>query len=437
MRKFYTFLVAGLALISAPNTVASTQIASFQKNDAHAQVKVRTAAQKCMSMKAPARSSEYDTYSWELKGQGEALMHALEDTYGLTPSVETVDVYEAKGHEGVYKIVGIWTNMVNDGTMIIDASDPDYIMVPTQSTGVQDSEDGETFIASQSYLMPLYGYTQDEVKANTSIMMTFEGNKIMIPKDALLLNWPNATEDSEYETDPDAWYYTAESSSYVTLPLDGEIENPWVELQEAQFKENLMYGLFVYSGNTSTENKNYLDVEAYQNSNDPTQYRIMNPLKATYAALNIEGESPMLTLDATDPSNISVELTSAGVYSSSDGTYYYFSESWYNANYGEGLDATEDEIRIKLENDGEYSTITFPYQCVSVLGNSSGQFYYGSPYESVLRFKTAELGVDNLNADSESGEAVYYNLQGVRTARPESGIAIRVQNGKATKILVK
>ena len=37
--------------------------------------------------------------------------------------------------------------------------------------------------------------------------------------------------------------------------------------------------------------------------------------------------------------------------------------------------------------------------------------------------------------EAEDGEAVYFNLQGVRVQNPENGIFIRVQNGKAIKIM--
>jgi hypothetical protein len=144
-----------------------------------------------------------------------------------------------------------------------------------------------------------------------------------------------------------------------------------------------------------------------------------------------------MTLDATDPANICIAQTSAGVYSVDDGTYYYFSDSWYNDKYGAGRDSTDPEKRITLETDGEYSIIRFPYDCITILGNSSANLYSGAPFESVLKFKTSNLGVGDLEVEEESGEAVYYNLQGVRTERPARGIAIRIQNGKATKVLLR
>lgn len=45
------------------------------------------------------------------------------------------------------------------------------------------------------------------------------------------------------------------------------------------------------------------------------------------------------------------------------------------------------------------------------------------------------VGVDEIA--TEEGEARYFNLQGVEVANPESGIYVKIVNGKATKVLVK
>ena len=50
----------------------------------------------------------------------------------------------------------------------------------------------------------------------------------------------------------------------------------------------------------------------------------------------------------------------------------------------------------------------------------------------ILIEATTETGIASIEA--EDGEAVYFNLQGVRVQNPENGIFIRVQNGKAVKI---
>lgn len=48
----------------------------------------------------------------------------------------------------------------------------------------------------------------------------------------------------------------------------------------------------------------------------------------------------------------------------------------------------------------------------------------------------AGSAVDELEAD-ENAEAVYYNLQGVKVAEPETGLYIKVQGKKATKVFVR
>lgn len=50
----------------------------------------------------------------------------------------------------------------------------------------------------------------------------------------------------------------------------------------------------------------------------------------------------------------------------------------------------------------------------------------------ILIEATTETGISSIEA--ENGEAIYFNLQGVRVQNPEKGIFIRVQNGKAVKI---
>lgn len=45
------------------------------------------------------------------------------------------------------------------------------------------------------------------------------------------------------------------------------------------------------------------------------------------------------------------------------------------------------------------------------------------------------IGVSDVAVDATGGEAVYYNLNGVKVANPENGLYIKVQGGKATKVI--
>ena len=52
-----------------------------------------------------------------------------------------------------------------------------------------------------------------------------------------------------------------------------------------------------------------------------------------------------------------------------------------------------------------------------------------------IKYTEWESGVDEITV--AEGEAQYYNMQGVRVANPENGMFIRIQNGKAQKVVIK
>lgn len=58
-----------------------------------------------------------------------------------------------------------------------------------------------------------------------------------------------------------------------------------------------------------------------------------------------------------------------------------------------------------------------------------------SAVKSLVVAADGTTGIENVGV--EAAEAVYYNLQGVRVANPESGIYVRVQGGKAEKVSLK
>ena len=52
-----------------------------------------------------------------------------------------------------------------------------------------------------------------------------------------------------------------------------------------------------------------------------------------------------------------------------------------------------------------------------------------------IKYTEWESGVNEITV--AEGEAQYYNMQGVRVANPENGMFIRIQNGKAQKVVIK
>lgn len=59
-----------------------------------------------------------------------------------------------------------------------------------------------------------------------------------------------------------------------------------------------------------------------------------------------------------------------------------------------------------------------------------------APSLYVISYNNDGSGVEEIEAEA-NGEAVYYNLQGVKVAEPENGLYIKVQGKKATKVFVR
>ena len=61
--------------------------------------------------------------------------------------------------------------------------------------------------------------------------------------------------------------------------------------------------------------------------------------------------------------------------------------------------------------------------------------YNGNMQLYPIKYTEWESGVNEITV--AEGEAQYYNMQGVRVANPENGMFIRIQNGKAQKVVIK
>ena len=86
--------------------------------------------------------------------------------------------------------------------------------------------------------------------------------------------------------------------------------------------------------------------------------------------------------------------------------------------------ATFADVKSKQLKGGESAFITDTFR-PNVRVNSDAS--------AVTFVWDAQTGVDAVESDS-NGDAIYYNLQGIRVANPVNGIFIEVKDGKAAKI---
>lgn len=433
MRKIYFLLMAAITL-----TMSAFNNAEI-KNAVEADLpNAKVIRQVAKTAKAPVATAEnYESETWTSLGAGKYISTAIADCYGGSTDLVDVEIFEAQGKKGLYKVVGVWPDILNGGgTIYIDATDPDFVLIKDQDTGIVDKVDGETHIASYTSVLVSNGYTKEKILAELAdINITLKDNVITIPEGAVCLNWPKAPADSSYGTNPAKWYSYGENEGTVVLP-GGTYVTPWSDAVNATMVETIIAPSF---GSTNVDP---FTVQVMKNNRNG-KYRIIAPWSKTYAALGApEGTVvPDLDIDASDPTNLVVAMQSIGINGGDEaGTYYVMSMSYYN----DGNDAeTEDAAKITLKDNGDgTSTISFPYRSMMLYAGNSKKFYYACNNANNLSYITFPTfsGINDITADDNKVNAPieYYNLQGMRIAAPVEGqLVIKRQGSKVEKLIVR
>ncbi len=431
MRKIYFLLMAAITL-----TMSAFNNAEI-KNAVEADLpNAKVIRQVAKTAKAPVATAEnYESETWTSLGAGKYISTAIADCYGGSTDLVDVEIFEAQGKKGLYKVVGVWPDILNGGgTIYVDATDPDFVLIKDQDTGIVDKVDGETHIASLTSVLVSNGYTKEKILAELAdINITLKDNVITIPEGAVCLNWPNAPDDSSYKTDPAKWYSYGENEGVVVLP-GGEYVDPWGEAVDATMVETILGPTF---GNTNTAP---YTIQIQKNS-ETGVYRLISPWRQLYTDLGLgSSTAPNLDIDASDPTNLIIPLQATGLGGKTDGAYGYMSTSYYDlVNEQE----TEDALKITLTDNGDgTSTISFPYRSGFIYAQTSGGTYYASNYADVLSYVTFPTfsGINEVKADIDNSNAPveYFNLQGVRIVNPEAGqFVIKRQGSEVTKLIVR
>jgi len=432
MKKIFTIAILSAAILSATAGLNTVKVSESAVR-ADKAMNLRTAvASSSATPKMRAAATDYDSYTWTLLGEGEYSSSVVADTYSSENPVAAVKIYEAEGHAGVYKAEGVWPDMagVDTQTLIVDASNPDFIVVPKQFTGIDDTVDGETYIASQTWVArDEQGYSEDVIIAEIPELLPYLNEKVIyFPAGALGLNWPNAPADSKYETDPNAWY-VGKNSGYLALP-GGEPVDPWTLYGKATMSGDWVFSIF------GKEIVSY-ETEVYVATDNDKKFKVVDPLKGLYAAIGADVASPDIALDATDPANVVLEMTTTGINGGdTDGMYYIFNEGYYGRVTEEDID---EALLTTLTTDEKKAVFNFPAKSLTLMGSVSGGFYYGNMNEAaVITVDLDQSGVSVIGEEIPNAAPEYYNLQGIRVAAPQSGsLVICRQGDSVSKILVK
>lgn len=432
MKKFY---LLSLLTFSAISLSAATPNAVIEKSDlveVESNIVLRSAIDATtLTNNISIKATDYSAETWTLLGDGQYADQALAACYGGNTGLVDVVVYEAQGKPGLYAVQGVWADIfkTNEAVLYIDATDPDFVVVEEQSTGLQDQVDGITYIGSLSAEALSLGIDKATFLASYADKNAYvENGVIHFPVNCLGLKWPEAPADSQYGTDATAWYYSyARTEGLLVLP-GADYVDPWSEVVEGTMVENIISPLFGMPSPAPY-------AVGVKKNHDTNTYVIIDPWYGFYSAQGWSG-SPDMEIDATDPNNAVIGLTSTGINGGTDGLYYLLS---YSYNMEDPAECPE-ENRITITEDGENTVITFPYRSMLMYAATSSKVYYASPDVSTITFKTItkeDNSVGDIIVDNDA-KVEYFNLQGVRVENPAAGqLVIKRQGSVVTKEIIR
>ena len=435
MRKFYFLLMAAITLSMSAFENASVSKVAEIANLASMPKVIRSVAQNKLAPVATA--TDYKSETWVSLGAGKFVASAVAECYGSSTNPVDVEIFEAQGKTGLYKVVGVWADLLKstDGTLYVDATDPEFVVIEDQFTGIVDKVDGNTHIASLSAALLEKGYTKAQILALDGfeeLNITLSDKVITIPEGSLALRWPEAPAGSQNKTNPEKWYSFGKNDGAVVLP-GGEYVDPWSEAVDATMVETILGPAF---GKTNTTP---YTIQIQKNSKTGV-YRLISPWRQLYTDLGYGSTAPNLDIDASDPTNLIIPLQAIGLGSRTDGAYGYMSWSYYCLVEEQ---ETDDALKITLKDNGDgTSTISFPYSSGKIYAQTSGKMYSASNYADVLsyvKFPTFS-GINEVKTDIDNSNAPveYFNLQGVRIVNPEAGqFVIKRQGSEVTKMVVR
>ena len=292
MRKFYFLLMAAITLSMSAFENASVSKVAEIANLASMPKVIRSVAQNKLAPVATA--TDYKSETWVSLGAGKFVASAVAECYGSSTNPVDVEIFEAQGKTGLYKVVGVWADLLKstDGTLYVDATDPEFVVIEDQFTGIVDKVDGNTHIASLSAALLEKGYTKAQILALDGfeeLNITLSDKVITIPEGSLALRWPEAPADSQNKTNPEKWYSYGKNDGAVVLP-GGEYVDPWSEAVDATMVETILGPAF---GKTNTTP---YTIQIQKNSKTGV-YRLISPWRQLYTDLGYGSTAPNLDID--------------------------------------------------------------------------------------------------------------------------------------------
>ena len=105
----------------------------------------------------------------------------------------TVTVEERDREPGYFRLLGAFSQYGSDAPLIIDATNPDFVVLPYQEAGFEHSERGSVVVYShcENFISPMKCPTiEDYMDAYPQFVATYKDGAIVFPPDACVLHFP-------------------------------------------------------------------------------------------------------------------------------------------------------------------------------------------------------------------------------------------------------
>lgn len=376
------------------------------------------------------RIAAQETETWTVLGTGtyqDAIM------CNMYPSIVDNDPVQVRievsdSNPKRYRIVNPWAILIDEEHehyMIIDASDPEMVVVPKQVSQMYDVPDGETWIASVSCIATEdWGYDKAQFLEEMDYCnITMQDDIITFPAGCAMFMWPDAV--SGY-SQPGEWMISNdEFKGYLALP-GVEPPSDWKTIGTGRLCDGFVHTFF-----NKDPTPNIIDVEVQEHKELERYYRVIKPFTG------IDPDCGDLYIDMYRPDFGFIEVQDIDMLDSNMGWAWILSVS-SNGTYQTLEDFLADgkgDVNVTMEN----GRINIPaHSVLFYFPQYSQNSLYDNKYasDSYLELPATDSAPDI--TVTEDFPAEYFNLQGQRLAAPQPGQLIIVRQGnKCTKQIFK
>lgn len=412
--------------ISSVLTVALAT-ASFAGAQAAAPAMLSEAGTPGKIAKAPAYAAEE---SWEDIGEGIFSDPVICNEFsGYYNDPVKVKVQRSVANPNLYKVLEPWPNIAevwpglelrpDDNFMIVDTTEPDFVLVYEGALPFEDAVNGEVRYQSMTNFAAMKGFTKEQFLASPlgegNITMS-ENGMITFPMNCFGVMYPYGVDET-----PNVWVPTMGNySGYLVLP-GGEFEDEWESMGTGQMLEGMVWTVFEDAAPVEK------DVEIFKHKETEGIYKIAGAFTDSYE------EAADLVIDARDPEWVRIEKFDTRI-NTEYGHLYILSVSANNyASYDDMVSFDPDFANRNITLKDNYLDIPaksvylhFPeYDSMSVQVNDRSVPCY---------VKFPGYSTSAMTVGSDEAEAEYYNLMGMRIQKPAAGqIVIERRGDKVSK----